>query len=214
MNECSLSISVSEQVLELGADPHPLIISVVAPELALSTTCDSQPLILSAVSAPELVISSEVYNLILQVQEAPLDLGVHIPLSVQGSPANAFIANCLGSDAVGDCVYVTGPAVGGRYQVTKVEINDTLKVPSIGIITVKIDAETCVVQWIGELAGVVGALAPGRTYFVGPDAKITIVAPVAPVTGYRYIQRIGVALSTDVLLLIPRTDMTKVIALN
>lgn len=112
--------------------------------------------------------------------------------------------DCLGTDAVGDFVYVTGDAVAGRPQVTKADITDVLKLPALGVITLKPTGTTCTVQW-KELAAV-GGLTSGRVHWVGLDGKATAVVPAA--SGH-YAQKVGMAVSSNLLLLAPDYNLVR-----
>ncbi len=117
-------------------------------------------------------------------------------------------AACTPSDAVGDLVYVTGPAIAGAMQVSRVDISTSLKVPAVGIITAKSSPSSCRVV----LSGVVpsSGLTPGARYFAGADGKPTPTRPPAS-PGGRFIQSVGVALDETRLALSPSTFLTKVI---
>jgi len=117
-------------------------------------------------------------------------------------------AACIASDAVNDFVYVTGPAVGGLAQVSRVDIADIAKMPAVGIITTKSTPTRCVVALAGVIT--VTGLIPGATYFVGPNGQPTSVRPPAG-PGGRFIQAVGVALDAERLSLNPAPHMTKVI---
>ena len=121
-------------------------------------------------------------------------------------PYPTLSANCLSSDAVGDLVYVTGDQVMDRYQVTKADRTESAKVPSIGLLVEKESATECQVQTQGVVEGLFSGLTPGRTYFLGADGRPSL--DVTTVAG-TYVQRIGVALGTDVLLLGLDTFLTK-----
>lgn len=112
-----------------------------------------------------------------------------------------FQADCLASDVVGMFVYVTGSAVLGIPQVTKVDIQIFGKYPAVGMIIEKSTATRCLVQVFGEIAVSPAALVPGRPYFVGLDGTLTNIPP-APAPGTRAaIQAIGTAIDDGRLLL-------------
>jgi len=120
-----------------------------------------------------------------------------------------FSANCLSTDAVGHCVYITGDLVLGVIQVAKADITDKTKMPAVGVIVSKSAATDCIVVYLGavDLAGVVPALSPGKMYFVGPDSKPNVVRPVGPAL----LQIVGVALDSSRVLFNPSPNMTKVL---
>ncbi len=117
-------------------------------------------------------------------------------------------AACIASDAVNDLVYVTGPAVSGLAQVSRVDIADIAKMPAVGIITAKSTPIRCTVA-LGGVVPIAG-LFPGATYFVGPTGQPTSVRPPAG-PGGRFIQAVGVALDAGRLSFNPTPQMTKVI---
>jgi hypothetical protein len=100
-------------------------------------------------------------------------------------------ANCLAADAVGDLVYVTGAEVGGRVQVSKVDIDDAAKMPVYAIIVSKQSATDCLVQLEGDVAS--AGLTPNALYFAGVDGKILEGPPPRPGSGYRRFQVVGQA---------------------
>jgi hypothetical protein len=112
-----------------------------------------------------------------------------------------FQADCLALDVVGMFVYVTGSAVLGIPQVTKVDIQTYGKYPAVGMIVEKPTATRCLVQAFGEIAVLPAALIPGRPYFVGLDSLLTNIPP-APAPGTRAaIQAVGTAIDDGRLLL-------------
>lgn len=121
----------------------------------------------------------------------------------------SFLANCLVSDAVGDWVYVSGPPVGGCYTVTKASIFDSGKLPAVGVVISKPSTTQCHVQWIGEVVAIYSGLEIGRTYLLGDDSRPTrFVSATTP----SYTQRLGVAVSSTVLLVVPDFFLVKRVA--
>jgi hypothetical protein len=120
-----------------------------------------------------------------------------------------FLADCQPTDIVGNCVIVTGPAVLGMPQVTKVDIKTTgLTQASIGIIAEKSSATRCLVMSFGELAVLPALLIPGKHYWIGDDSNPTSVLPV-PDPGQKIAcQIIGSAIDTGRLLINPERRPT------
>lgn len=114
-------------------------------------------------------------------------------------------ATCLATDLVGDCVYVTAPRVGNLYQVAKVDIAVGLQMPAVGVVAKKYAPTDCVVHFHGPLRSIFSGLVPGRSYFVGTDGRPARPGdPTYPVLGgANYFQQIGVATSSNELLVIP-----------
>ena len=121
-----------------------------------------------------------------------------------------FAANCLVTDIVGKCVYITGPDVAGVYQVSTAEPRDgATKMPAVGIIIEKSSATDCLVQVTGEMKGVVSGFSAGRPLFVAVDGSLTHVIPTALAGQYAYIQSMGVALTGNSLLVDPDISIIK-----
>ena len=80
-------------------------------------------------------------------------------------------ANCLTTDVVGDCVYITGPVSGGLYQVAKADSSNPVKMPAIGIIQSKITPTLCLVRLLGEAQGIYSGLTPNGVLFVGASGQ-------------------------------------------
>jgi len=92
-----------------------------------------------------------------------------------------------------DVVYSTGAGTADRTT-----SSDVSKVPCLGIVVQKPDSTTAVVQYVGEVTGLVG-LTPGAVYFLSNLAgQITTTAPTADGS---VVQRIGVAKDATTLML-------------
>lgn len=118
-----------------------------------------------------------------------------------------LFANCLATDQVGDCIHITGPKVGIRLQVTKVDITDRTTMPSIGIIVEKTSDTKCIIQTEGDY--VESGLTAGSLYYVGHDARITDEIPEPPLGGIALVQIMGEALDDEKLLLRPELDLVE-----
>jgi hypothetical protein len=121
--------------------------------------------------------------------------------------ANTLSASCLSSLSVGDFVYISGPSISGVYQVALADITDYNKMPAVGVITEKPTTTTCTLQWHGEIKNVYTGLTPHRVYFLDESARPSLSPPTSPST--KYIQALGVALSSDTLLLTLEVQLTK-----
>ena len=118
-------------------------------------------------------------------------------------------ANCLPNDHVGDVVYIRGDSVGEIIQVERADIGDAAKMPGIGVITSKSSDTECIVIR-GGIVPVVGFL-PGKLYFVGPDGRPSPISPIfRQLFPKSLIQPIGIALSSDRLLLHLSFNLTRV----
>lgn len=133
-----------------------------------------------------------------------------IPRALSLFPTNTVEANCLSSDAVADCVYITGSKIGDYYQVTKADPhNGVVKMPAIGVIIEKMSPTLCRVQVTGEMEGIVTGLTPGRVVFVSSTGTLTHSLAVPGAGQLAYIQSMGVAASTDVVLVVPDFSIIK-----
>jgi len=121
---------------------------------------------------------------------------------------HTFLADCLATDMVGDCIYNTADPIGGIYQVTKCNPYTFATLPSIGIIRNKITDTRCEVQYSGEMAGVYGGLDISKPLFVGFDGGLTQVVP-APNGGPVWVQQMGKPLGQSIVLVRPNDLLTK-----
>ena len=117
-----------------------------------------------------------------------------------------FDADCPSGAAVGDAVYVTGVKVGGVTQVATADITSYSAMPALGVIVSKPTTVTCLVQYAGEVA-VYSGLTPGRVYMLDQNGEPTAALPT--VGSDHYVQRIGIATSTDSMLLSLDTTLVK-----
>ena len=120
----------------------------------------------------------------------------------------AFIADCLATDSIGDCVYCTDDPIGGIYQVTKCNPYVLGTLPSVGIIRAKTSATRCEVQYAGEMSGVYGSLDRTKPVFIGFDDGLTQTVP-APNGGPVYVQQMGKPLAQTIVLVRPNDLITK-----
>lgn len=121
-----------------------------------------------------------------------------------------FSAKCLVTDSVGDCVYIRADVdPSGVPQVGKANPKNPAKMPAVGVIIEKSTASDCVFQWIGELPH--AGLAHNKPAFVGLDGRITQDPSfLAPDPGeICYVQNMGVAMTSDSLLLLPNFFLVK-----
>lgn len=107
-------------------------------------------------------------------------------------------ANCLATDAIGDCVRIRAAKTGNRFEVEKVDIGISGSPPAVAVVVKKYTATDCMVQFHGPLRGVYTGLTPGIPYLVGIDAKPARIGDVNyPVSGSDYFQQMGVTTSDD-----------------
>jgi len=117
-----------------------------------------------------------------------------------------FDADCPASIVVGDWVYSSGDIVAGVYQVAKADIADFDKLPAIGVVIEKPTTTTCVVKWEGYV-DVFAGLSAHRVYYLQQDGTINVTPPPGG-AGY-HVQRVGVALDANVLLVTPNLHLTR-----
>ena len=118
-------------------------------------------------------------------------------------------ANCLATDAVQDCVRITGPKGSNRYQVTLVDPTNPTEDQAVGVIVKKYDSTTCVVQFHGPMRSVYTGLAAGKRYWIGADGRLTLTAGTPGAGGIFYLQMMGVATSDDEILLDPHMPVRR-----
>lgn len=111
------------------------------------------------------------------------------------------IADCLTTDSVGDMVRVSADAVGGVYQVTKIDIEAGAVELPVGMLVQKVTTTRGAVQVGGEVLGVYTGLIPGKQLFIGNDARLTHAVPTPPTIGVRLVHPAAHALSSSTLLL-------------
>ncbi len=116
--------------------------------------------------------------------------------------ADSFDATCQAADAVGSLVYSKSD-----FEVETIDILDAAKMPAIGVITEKITTTTCVVQVFGPLE--IAGLTAGARYWAGASA-VPVDSHPTPGSGQVVVaQVVGVAISTDELLLDPELQAQK-----
>lgn len=121
---------------------------------------------------------------------------------------NLVQVSCLTTDSIGDAVYVVSVGTGGIYEVAKADPSSHSSMPAIGILMQKTDPDNGFVQFFGEIKGMYTGLTPGRSYFVGSNGRPSLTPPGPGVAPSRaYIQAIGIAIDSDVLLLNPHGSM-------
>jgi len=117
-----------------------------------------------------------------------------------GDATVTFSAICLSSDTIGDVVYISADKSGSFYEVAKVDIFTTTKMPAIGIIIQKLTSTTCIVLSIGEVVGLYTGLTPNSTLFADLLSRLSESAPSAPLTGIALVQAMARSLSSDTIL--------------
>lgn len=113
-----------------------------------------------------------------------------------------FEAECLSTDAVGDCVQARVPN-GGIYHVTKVDPWDETKMPSAGIIISKSDLTHCVVQFGGVVDGVYGGLTVRKPLFIDDGGGLTQTLPTPGPGQSFFVQGMGSAIDDTAFVLNP-----------
>ena len=133
-----------------------------------------------------------------------------IPRALSLFPTNTVEANCLAPDAVGNCVYITGPKIADYYQVTTANpLDGAIKMPAVGVIIEKLSPTLCKVQVTGEMKGIVTGLTPGRVVYVSSAGTLSHSLASPAVGQLAYIQSMGVAGSSDVVLVVPDFSIIK-----
>lgn len=110
----------------------------------------------------------------------------------------------MATDVVGDIVRIRATKVGNVFQVEKVDVSTSGSLPAVAIVRKKDSPTNAIVHFHGPLRGIYASLSPGSIYLVGTDARPAKVGDANyPVVGSDYFQQIGVATSSDELLVIP-----------
>jgi len=115
--------------------------------------------------------------------------------------AEYVMADCLSGDVVGDMVHVSGEAVLGVYQVTKIDITSGSVDLPLGMIVAKPTTTSCVVQVGGEVLGLYTGLTPGKQLFIDPNSRLSHSVPTHPGSGVKSVHPVAQALSSDALFL-------------
>jgi hypothetical protein len=110
-------------------------------------------------------------------------------------------ADCLVTDVVGDVVRITADAIGGVFQVSKLDITAVPIELGVGVIVAKATATRCSVQIGGQVVGLYTGMTPGKMLFVGTDSRLTQSVPTRPTIGVKSNYHAAMALSSDTLLL-------------
>ena len=117
----------------------------------------------------------------------------------QGTRNDALLrCVCDPTNTVGDCVYVEGLPASGLPKVSLCSITDSLKMPSIGVLSSKISPTVCLVR-AGGPVDYPDPLTPGDKYWVSSSGRLTSVPPT-PFTPSWYLQMMGVALTSTTFL--------------
>ena len=132
--------------------------------------------------------------------------------SISGSTKQILPAVCFTTDQVGDAVYIRGPRLGNYFQVTRLDIDDMVSIPSLGIIIQKSDPTHCLVQLRGVISNIYTGLIPNQQLFVDIYGRLSHIIPPAPPAhiGRRCVQIMGYALDTTVFYLDPKSPIIRV----
>ena len=107
--------------------------------------------------------------------------------------------------AVGDAVRITVAKVGNRYQVALADPTSVSGIPAVAVVLKKLGATDHKIQFHGPVKNTYTGLTPGEVYYLGTDGRPAAVGdanfPVAG--GAAHFQQLGVATSSDELLLNP-----------
>lgn len=107
---------------------------------------------------------------------------------------------CLSTDAIGSPVVVRDEPINGKYRVQTADPGDLTKMPAIGILVSKTTPTVGTMRMTG-LCDVFEGLTPGANYMVGPGGSLVEEVPLTSATGVLWAQHLGIALSSNVLLL-------------
>ena len=118
---------------------------------------------------------------------------------IDSTGSDKCLANCLATDQIGDCVYVTGPRLSDRKQVTK--IDPLVDPPQIfaGVICEKTSPTECLLQIAGEYETPY-PVNFADIYYVGFDGRLSDVPPM-PTTAIEIVvwQKVARPIDTNVI---------------
>jgi hypothetical protein len=140
-----------------------------------------------------------------------------LPVYAGAAGRSEVRCQCTPLDMPGRAVYVSGPPVGGLFQVNSVNIDDAavpMRAIALGVIKAKVSSTVCVVILSGILSGVLSGMTPGARLFINTDGDVVPVVPTQPLPGSgvkRMVQRVGFALSADVAFISPE-EPTRIMA--
>lgn len=137
-------------------------------------------------------------------REAELDILVAAIAEyvASGNATSTMQAACDAADAIGNAVYLTGPAA-----VTTVDITNQAKMPVVGIISSKTSPTSCVVTLFGLMTPGV-PLTPQRVYFASLTGGLIDTVPLPrPI----FLQAVGHAIDTTQLLVKPSLNYTRLV---
>lgn len=112
-------------------------------------------------------------------------------------------AECPIAATVGDMVYIAGDkTVNNLYLVDLCNI-DIVNRRAVGMIAAKYAVDHCAVQLSGAIDNVYSLLTPGKHLFLsaGTGARLSHNIPDRPLSGKRYIEQAGIALSSSTIFL-------------
>lgn len=110
-----------------------------------------------------------------------------------------FRANCQPTDAINNCVYITGNTLDVP-DVTTVDVFDLTKMPAIGIIIEKESMTECLVQVLGLFNTLSGVII-GHRYFIDGAGFPSPAMPVPAPGGIAVVQVVGYGYDDDTILI-------------
>lgn len=107
---------------------------------------------------------------------------------------------CLSTDVIGAPLVIRDEPINGKYRVRTADPSDISRMPAIGILVSK-TTPTVGTMRVSGICDVFSGLTPGADYMVGLEGNLVEEVPGASVSGVLWAQHIGVAMSSNVLLL-------------
>jgi hypothetical protein len=146
------------------------------------------------------------------INRVTIQLGQCIRGSTEAYTNVEFYAVCSTAEAVGDPVYIFAPPVLGVYNVRKVSITDTVKMPAIGVVKEKLTDTSCRILVCGILEGAYSGLTPGYMLYAAQYGGLVHSAGLPdPLVTRHYAQIIGQAASdTDAVIQINPTPCWRI----
>lgn len=191
------------------------------PELALEIAAAleleaTSPALSLAVESPGIQLEITT-GVVLEVEQSPIVLevgtaGIPGPAGADGSTAPTILdATCTAAELIDDLVYVAG-FTGATPHVRTCDVDDDAKMPAIGLILEKPTSTTARIQIAGQLTVAGGAFTPGAYVWVSTGSQLGDTRPPAPATGSRLVQRVGRAVTDELIVLDPHAIPWRVVA--
>lgn len=119
-------------------------------------------------------------------------------------------ADCLSTDAVGDCIQFTGDLLGDRYQVTRADPRALIQ--ASGVIIRKATSTQCTIRMAGLMTGIVSGFVPNGLVWLGINGRLEQDrALITALPGGKVlVQPLGFAATSTTVFLLPQAPYVKI----